>query len=560
MLTPNRIKQLTYKNIGKLSFITTQIVIAVGWLLLYRSHSASPAPLGTHPAKGWWGWFDQGEYLKITEQFTRFDFFNPDKYYPPLYPALPSLLHPLTGATLAYLFIDLACTLVFFGLLFFIFKRYINPILALSGVVISYGFTLNLYNQWIIPWTTNLSSVFLIIIAYQLQCLNEESKTNQKLQLDRINYFNPRITTSFCLAAGIIWLRPFEIIPAGILSLGIIWTVSNKLYLENSKELCNSFIKTFMVPLGMAILIVFLYGTYNVLTFGSLEPSYSKSIGSLGFNFQDIHFKFASLVNDSSSFGINDGAITNVIPWFLIMAAIAFLGVFLFEVPIKLLIISAFISSISYLAFNDLVPTGLLTYSNIHYFTWSIAVIGVAAIASVSVIIYKGLHNTNYRRKKMPFVLAYIIILPIILGSVKPQTNRIFVTTPEWQITCPLNQAEGLTIHEFKMSASPPASANKSLPNWTRQLDLEIATSSQPENLHLAHADQVSLIINNTEQAYRKDWRIVSYTKSGQNFLSILLQKPANPKTLNAKLTINNKSNVDIPQQDLTCEHKTRHS
>ena len=160
----------------------------------------------------------------------------------------------------------------------------------------------------------------------------------------------------------------------------------------------------------------------------------------------------------------------------------------------------------------------------------------------------------------MPFVLAYIIILPIILGSVKPQTNRIFVTTPEWQITCPLNQAEGLTIHEFKMSASPPASANKSLPNWTRQLDLEIATSSQPENLHLAHADQVSLIINNTQQAYRKDWRIVSYTKSGQNFLSILLQKPANPKTLNAKLTINSKSNVDIPQQDLTCEHKTRRS
>ena len=37
--------------------------------MLYQAHPAAPTPLGSHSSEGWWGWFDQEQYLKITSQF-----------------------------------------------------------------------------------------------------------------------------------------------------------------------------------------------------------------------------------------------------------------------------------------------------------------------------------------------------------------------------------------------------------------------------------------------------------------------------------------------------------
>ena len=151
-----------------LSFMASMAVISVGWLMLYQAHPAAPAPLGSHPGDGWWGWFDQGQYLKITKQLSAGDWFNPDKYYPPLYSAIPAALDKFLGSSEAYFVTDIALCLTFFGGLFLNFKHYLNPLAALGSVVLMYGLSGITYEQWIIPWTTNLSSTLLIWIGLLL--------------------------------------------------------------------------------------------------------------------------------------------------------------------------------------------------------------------------------------------------------------------------------------------------------------------------------------------------------------------------------------------------------
>ena len=108
--------------------------------MLYQARS-TPTPLGSHSSEGWWGWFDQGQYLKITSQFAAGDWFNDDKYYPPLYPAIPAIINTVLGRTESYVLTDLALCLAFFGGLFLNFRTYLSPPLALGSVVLMYGLT-----------------------------------------------------------------------------------------------------------------------------------------------------------------------------------------------------------------------------------------------------------------------------------------------------------------------------------------------------------------------------------------------------------------------------------
>ena len=116
-------------------------LISVGYLMLYQADPAAPAPLGSHYSEGWWGWFDQRQYLKTTDQFTSGDWFNPDKYYPTLYPAIPTVLRTILGRTESYFLTDLALCLTFFSGLFLNFRADLNRLLAFGNVMMTYGFT-----------------------------------------------------------------------------------------------------------------------------------------------------------------------------------------------------------------------------------------------------------------------------------------------------------------------------------------------------------------------------------------------------------------------------------
>ena len=61
---------------------------------------------------GWWGWFDQGEYLKESKAIADYNFDPRNYFYPPLYPALGAMFVKLNPMH-AFAIIDLICFLVF---------------------------------------------------------------------------------------------------------------------------------------------------------------------------------------------------------------------------------------------------------------------------------------------------------------------------------------------------------------------------------------------------------------------------------------------------------------
>ncbi|MGX8009233.1 hypothetical protein ACVDG8_009560 [Mesorhizobium sp. ORM8.1] len=136
-------------------------------LYQYKYSTYPPVPgNSTQYPLGWWGWTDQGLYLKSAKALAAFDLRPASHFYPPLYPALGapfvwiSALHP-------FYLIDLGLMAGFFLLVFSLFRRHLGSapaaIVVLAGMV---GYRV-IGLQWVVPWTSTLSA-FLFAAALVL--------------------------------------------------------------------------------------------------------------------------------------------------------------------------------------------------------------------------------------------------------------------------------------------------------------------------------------------------------------------------------------------------------
>ena len=532
----------------RIAFITSMAIISICWIMLYNAHHAAPPPLGTHAGDGWWGWFDQDQYLKITEQFAVGDYFNPNKYYPPLYPAIPALISNIVSTTGAYLAVDLMLCLVFFGGLFLNFRTYLNPLISLVSVILMYGVTSITYEQWVIPWTTNLSSTLLILISL---LLGTEFKKNHHYP----TWSNWRTSAAFFLTGLMVWVRPFEIIPASILCLGLLITQVTQVLSNNqpgtSSQTALRLSKIVIVPFITLSGTILVYALYNLKTFGSWEPSYSKTINNMGFSPWDLGFKFISLATDSNTYGISNGHLSHYLPLFIPLTLLGIISLIFLAFPQQILVISAIINFTSYLSFNDLVPTGLFTFNNIHYFTWSLAVIGISAVATLKIVIETSIKKPKFRRIQLPALAGCWALAMIVIIHLEPSTNAITISTSKPKIICPSKQTEASNIRtkaaQYQLNFRQ---INSKKSNITRLLEINIETKSNPTQVHLAHQDQISLILNDKELTYRKNWRLVNREEDQNNKLSILLHEPIAANHLSGMLTIGQQSNIELSNLD----------
>lgn len=229
-------------------------------------------------------------------------------------------------------------------------------------------------------------------------------------------------------------------------------------------------------------------------------------------------------------------------------AALNILGLYLLALPQKFLIVAAFTNFISYLSFNDLVPTGLLTFNNIHYFTWSLAVMGVAAMATLSSITKQSIQNPRFCRRSLPILAGSWAFLSIATSQAQPQTNPIRVATSSPTTQCPAQRDPASNIRgkaaefEFKAFTSPETSRRGA----TRLLNLNIKTSPTPTQIHLAHQDQIDLQLNGNQLLYRKDWRLVNHNKGRGNKLTILLHQSTPTHGLVGTIAIGQNSNINL--------------
>ena len=218
----------------------------------------------------------------------------------------------------------------------------------------------------------------------------------------------------------------------------------------------------------------------------------------MGFSPWDMGFKFISLVTDSSAYWLNDGHLTHHLPLFIPLALMSLIGVIFLEWPLKLLVLAAVESFTSYLIFNDLVPTGLFTFNNLHYFTWSIAVIGAAATTSIRIIILKSKNQKRFRTKQLPIFTGTLVLSTIIILNKTLNPNPIELETSQATMLCKGESFRNSTDQNHSSTFllnKKPKQANESNEK-TRLLELNIETESDPTQIHLAHQTLIKLTLN----------------------------------------------------------------
>jgi hypothetical protein len=136
-------------------------IAAIAYVLLYLIERPPAAP----PRQGWWGWFDQGQYLSAAVAWASGDLNPAHHYYLPGYSLLAAPFVALTRAN-PFVIPDLLCLLATLWLFTAIGGRLAKPILfprAFSAAIflVSLGAPPAL-ETWVVPWSTTGSTPLIL--------------------------------------------------------------------------------------------------------------------------------------------------------------------------------------------------------------------------------------------------------------------------------------------------------------------------------------------------------------------------------------------------------------
>lgn len=376
------------------------LVISIIYILLYFHTIVVPGnQFDTHPL-GWWGWFDQGVYLKNARNMAQWQF-PQEFWYPVLYPALGALFLSFSPGHPFFL-INWACLLWFCYVFIRIAEQYFTRIWVLF---ILFGTTIcqpRIFEQFITPWTTTLCVALLSTGFLALLWLDEVNKgIRQKLYIWQI--FLVSLSLGLVIAT-----RPQDTIIGVVISLFffIKW-----LELKKQKKAIPGWIALFTTAIIGACIGPILYLGHRYLISHSFEALYAFGGASLSdiLPLADIPEKFISLWLDGYSiYGEEHSGLLLQFPWLFISLSGLF-WVLLSKNFILRCIATAIIVSFCfiYLPFFDLLPTGLWRFSNVHYFKWTFPYFGLFAFCV--------LHSVIKRKNRLALII--LVSIPIILSS-----------------------------------------------------------------------------------------------------------------------------------------------
>jgi hypothetical protein len=338
-------------------------IVAAGYALAYWLYPSTP---GNWHALGWWGWFDQGQYLLAANAFAQFDL-SPDKfYYPPLYPFLGALFVQWWGLHPFWL-IDLA-GLVWFSAVFILFaSRYVSRraavLLYLASVLLNH----RVFPDFLIPWTTTVSAALLSVGLYGL--LRVSDRTPEKARRG----MTVAAVLGVSLSLGLIaCLRPVDSLVGGIVWLGCMGYVWRTAKRPSLVAASREWKRTLGAGLGGLLIGPAIFLAFNYLVFGSVQGRYVQATVANGYFPADLAEKFVSLFFDGYALYLEPrSGIAEHFPWMAL--SLLGLGFVLLKGDwlLRTLALALCAQFILYLPYSDLLPTGVWRFHNLHYFKWT---------------------------------------------------------------------------------------------------------------------------------------------------------------------------------------------
>ena len=336
----------------------------------------SAAPLG------WWGWFDQSMTLRSTGAFARWNLAASQHHYPLGY-ALLGLLPYLEAPNHPFFVVDLLCLLGAYAGFVGLARRLDLPAAlaaaAFAAATLSDG---AIFRQWVIPWnTTPVGALVWLLLA---ACAGWFDGRRRPLAIG-------------LLVGGIAACRPSDAVLALPCLASLAWSdLRSRSARRPDWAWLASGAASVLLPVAALHLAIY----------GPAPSPYMRSSAQIGFTLYDLGWKaYVLLLSPGSWFADGEGLLRRL-PW--VALGLAGLVPALARGPKDRMLAAVLaVQGVLYIAYVDLLPTGLWRFMNVHYFVWAIP--GYALLALL--LIRDGLRHGRPRRIAVVSLAGTLLVL-----------------------------------------------------------------------------------------------------------------------------------------------------
>jgi hypothetical protein len=344
------------------------LVLGLGTLAycyFYLHYPASPGNNLEYP-RGWWGWFDQGEYIKAAAAIEAGDFSPAKHTYPPLYPAIGSLfmsvlpVHP-------FFFFNLVGLLAFASVFVAFATRYMSQLEAVALLAVSLYFNQIIIVNFAIPWTTTGTTLIYAITIFQLLQRSKQERPIGPLAMESAKAF--LFSGVFSL---LVILRPVDAGAAAVFYPAYQYFSIKRLGGAEAHRR-NALLFAQTVALGAGLLIgLGLFLLFNLKVHGHALGGYFKSTAtSSGYFPLELARKSFSLVFDSNTVFLEpEGSLITHFPWLILSLTGVIAALVRGPAMLRVMAAAICLQFCLYAPYGDLLPNGVYRYYNIHYFKW----------------------------------------------------------------------------------------------------------------------------------------------------------------------------------------------
>lgn len=337
------------------------LLLAALYLWRYAADPAVPGGSAQFP-EGWWGWWDQGHYLRSATALAQGNF-DPAQHWYPLGYAMVAAPFVWLSRDHAFLAVDLLSLLGCYAG-FLAFARRLGIPAAWGSLVFvgSVASSRLVFAQWVLPWNTSpvaaLLWLLLATIAAHFGCGGPARRRPLLIGF---------------LAAAIPLFRPTEALLSALCLLAVVLhdlLAAPHPWMERGRDLLRLVLGGLLAVVPYALLHLRIYG---------LAPSdYMLHSQGLGFTLQGLGWKaYTLLVDPRPWFGEGEGLMRQAPYMALALGGLAVAWVH--GAVARLLGLLLVAHSLLYLSYVDLLPVGLWRFNNVHYWKWAMPGFGLMA-------------------------------------------------------------------------------------------------------------------------------------------------------------------------------------
>jgi hypothetical protein len=334
------------------------------YALYYFANYAAPGNSVQYPL-GWWGWFDQSQYLASTRNLLARNLAPDGHWYPLLYPvlAVPFVRY---WSMHGFFFLDLICLFAAYaGFLSFARRVGVGSLAAVPIFLITTFAYASIGQTWVEPWTTTLSAA---LIWGLLACA-------ARLLPDQDVWRGWHLLALGLLAGSLPLVRPTDAVLSAIVVLFVL--------LSGLRGRVLRVRHLGWLMLGGAMILL-PYAALHLRIYGFHATPYMAGGKAIGFAFSRLGWKtYLLLIEPHPWYPQGEGLLARF-PWLVFsLAEIVLIAVSRQrrQAQAALILLGSMIVVCwaLYFAYVDLLPANLWRYNLVHYLKWSLPGLGLFA-------------------------------------------------------------------------------------------------------------------------------------------------------------------------------------